>query len=152
MREVGVDELVALEVHLGELAAVKLAGPYKKITTCRWSIYTLAQPQSKCCEENPNGWSRPPLSPVCPQRGTRQSAKQKTRFAYMTSSKKKKMNLTIGVRSRRRVVPRVQVWIFWVRIRWRVRISVRFGSVGSEYRVDGLGPRFQSGDVTRDCG
>ena len=64
----------------------------------------------------------------------------------------KKMNLTIGVRSRRRVVPGVQVWVFWVRIRWRVRISVRFGRVGSEYRVDGLDPRFQSGAVTRDCG
>ena len=39
----------------------------------------------------------------------------------------KKMNLTIGVRSRHRVVPRVQVWVSWVRIWWRVRISVRFG-------------------------
>ena len=64
----------------------------------------------------------------------------------------KKMNLSIGVRSRRRVVARVQVWFFLVRIRWRVRISVQFGSVGSEYRVDGLDPRFQSGAVTRDCG
>ena len=62
------------------------------------------------------------------------------------------MNLTIGVRSRRRVVPRVQVWVFWVRIRWQVRIPVRFGRVGSEYRVGGLDPRFQSGAVTRDCG
>ena len=43
---------------------------------------------------------------------------------------KKKMNLTIGFRSCRRVVPGVQVWVFWVRIRWRVRISVRFGRVG----------------------
>ena len=64
----------------------------------------------------------------------------------------KKMNLTIGARSRCRVVPRVQVWVFWVRIRWRVRISVRLGSVGSEYRVDVLDPRFQSGAVIRDCG
>ena len=62
------------------------------------------------------------------------------------------MNLTIGVRSRRRVVARVQVWVFWVRIRWRVRISVRFGRVGSEYRVERLDPRIQSGAVTRDCG
>ena len=65
---------------------------------------------------------------------------------------KRKMNLTIGARSRRRVVARVQVWVFWVRIRWRVRISVRFGSVGSEYRVERLDPRIQSGAVTRDCG
>ena len=70
----------------------------------------------------------------------------------LTTFKLKKNDLTIGVRSRRRVVPGVQVWVFWVRIRWRVRISVRFGRVGSEYRVERLDPRFQSGAVTRDCG
>ena len=30
--------------------------------------------------------------------------------------------------------------------------SVRSGRVGSEYRVNRLDPRFQSGAVTRDCG
>ena len=41
---------------------------------------------------------------------------------------KKKMNLTIGVRSRRRVVPWVQVWVFWV--------EYRFGSVGSGLNIE----------------
>ena len=72
---------------------------------------------------------------------------------HMTSSRfTKNMNLTTEVRSRRRLVPRVQVWVFWVRIRWLFRISARLGRVGSEYRVERLEPRFQSGAVTRDCG
>ena len=71
---------------------------------------------------------------------------------YGVIVKLNKMNLTIGVRSRRRLVPRVQVWVFWVIIRWRARILVRVGRVGSEYRVERLDSRFQSEAVTRDCG
>ena len=52
------------------------------------------------------------------------------RINLTTLKLKTKMNLTVGVLSRHRVVLRVQVWVCWVKIRWRFRISVRSGRVG----------------------
>ena len=62
----------------------------------------------------------------------------------------KKTNLSIGVRSRRRVVSRVQVWVFWVKNSMASSNfgSVRSGRVRSEFRVERLDVRFQSGYVT----
>ena len=42
------------------------------------------------------------------------------------------MNLTIGSRSRRRVVVWVQVWYFWLKVWCRGWISDRFGRIGSD--------------------
>ena len=65
---------------------------------------------------------------------------------------KKKMLLTIGCRFRRRVEVGVQVWVSWVRILWRVRLSGRFGRVGPGCRLDGLDPKYPFRLVARGCG
>ena len=62
------------------------------------------------------------------------------------------MNLTIGSRSRRRVVIRVQVWGFWVRIVCRVRILGRFGRVGPDFGLTTQSPTLRPWLITRDCG
>ena len=59
----------------------------------------------------------------------------------------KKLNLTIGVRSRRTAVPWVQVWVFWVRTLCRIRMLGRFGRAASDFR-----PYDVKSDVTTlDC-
>ena len=63
-------------------------------------------------------------------------------------TQKKKTNLPIGSRSRRVVVVSVQVWVFWVRVLCRVRISGRFGRVG----LTRQSPMLLSLIITRDCG
>ena len=69
----------------------------------------------------------------------------------LTTFKLKKMNLTIGVRSRQKGSVRgTSLGFLGQNSMASSNIgSVRFGPVGSEYRVEKLDPRFQSGKNSR---
>ena len=81
--------------------------------------------------------------------------KKKSQFRHLQIFKKKsqfrhliwKWPLTLHTRP-----ILTQVWWSWVRVLWWFRISVRFGSVRSEYRAGLADPNYTFGPVTRDCG
>ena len=57
-----------------------------------------------------------------------------------------------GSRFHHMVAVGTQVWVSWVRILCRVRLSGWFGRVGPGYRLDGLDPKYPFRLVTLDCG
>ena len=78
--------------------------------------------------------------------------KLKKKWISSFGQTQKTVNSTIGCRSRRRVVVRVQVWVFRVRILCRVRISGRFGRFIPGFGLARQFPTLPPRHITRDCG